>query len=288
VTHAPKLLARKVVAITGGARGIGRATATALQRTGALVAIGDLDQALTERVASEIGPGCVGLRLDVSDRTSFEDFLNETETRLGGSIDVLVNNAGVFLVSLYADETPAASDRMVDVNIRGTMTGTQLAVQRMVPRRAGHIVNVASVAGKAAFPGAATYTATKFAIVGLSEAVRMELRGTGVELSCVLPGLVDTDMAVGLALPPGIKPNRPDDVAAAIVGALERPRFEVYVPRAFGIVVGSNGLMPRAARERLGHLLKADTPLSADAGLRASYEARIHDDAVAAPRVSER
>jgi len=161
----------KVVAITGGARGIGLATATAFARRGALVAIGDLDAAGARLAAEGIGRNAIGLALDVTDRASFESFLNDVEHRLG-SLDVMVNNAGIQHVGLFGQESDAATDIQVAVNLGGVLTGTKLALARMGPRGRGHIVNLASVAGKMASPGGATYSATKHAVVGLSEPLR--------------------------------------------------------------------------------------------------------------------
>ena len=190
-------LSGKVVAITGGARGIGKATATALVRKGCRVAIGDLDLALAEQTAAELGGGTVALPLDVTDRASFVGFLDETERQLG-PIDVMINNAGIMPVTPFVEESEDSIIRQVDINLHGVITGTQLAIGRMGPRGTGHIVNIASQAGKAGMPGIATYSATKHGVVGLSEAVRAELRDTGLEVSCVMPTLVNTELTSGV------------------------------------------------------------------------------------------
>jgi len=137
----------KVIAITGGARGIGLATANAFARRGAVVTIGDLDAADARVAAEGIGSQAIGLALDVTDRASFESFLNAVEHRLG-PLDVMVNNAGIQHVGLFADESDASTDIQIAVNLGGVLTGTRLAHARMRPRGRGHIVNVASVAGR--------------------------------------------------------------------------------------------------------------------------------------------
>jgi NADP-dependent 3-hydroxy acid dehydrogenase YdfG len=266
-------LAGKVVAITGGARGIGRATAAAALGAGAMVSIGDVDADVTRGAAAELGNGCLGVELDVTDRASFAGFLDRVESQIG-PLDVIVNNAGVLLMSRFADEDEKAANRMIDVNLRGVITGSRLGLQRMAPRGRGHIINLSSLAGKAAFPGAATYSATKFAIVGLSEAIRMEARPLGIEVSCVMPALVATDMALGLKTPPGIVTIKPEDVASAIIATIERPRFDVYVPRAFGVATVAMGALPRRVRESLSRLIGADQPLEVDAAARAAYVGR--------------
>ncbi|MBB4661080.1 SDR family oxidoreductase [Conexibacter arvalis] len=268
----PRNLAGKVVAITGGARGIGRATAAALARKGAKVAIGDLDRELAERTAQELGGGVVALGLDVTDRGSFAAFLEQVEARLG-PLDVLVNNAGIMHVGPFVQESEEVATRQVDINLHGVITGSKLALERFLPRRAGHLVNVASTAGKAGVPGGATYSATKHAVVGLTEAIRAEVRGSGVETSIVMPVPVNTQLAAGLQKGRGIGLVEPREVAEAIVGALERPRQDVFVPRAIGRTVRLGALMPRPVYEAVGRLMRTDRVLAgADASARAAYE----------------
>lgn len=264
----------KVVAITGGARGIGKATAKALVREGAKVAIGDLDRELAEQTAAELGSDALALELDVTRRDSFEGFLDQVEERLG-SLDVLVNNAGIMPLGQLVDEDDLTAQRMIDINVHGVLFGTKLALSRMQRRGSGHLVNIASQAGKGGFPGGATYCGTKHFVVGLSEAVRAELRGSGIEVSCVMPAVVNTELGSGLPETRAIKKLEPEDVAAAIVDALQRPRFDVWVPRESVGVYKLMQLLPRGAREGLGRLLKADKVLAdADHGVRASYEDR--------------
>jgi short-subunit dehydrogenase len=274
----PRSLVGRVVAITGGARGIGRATAAALVRKGAKVAIGDLDLALAERTASELGGGVVALALDVTDRASFERFLDEVESQLG-PLDVLVNNAGIMHLSAFADESDAATARMIDINLHGVVTGSKLALARFLPRGTGHLVNIASSAGKAGVPGGATYSATKHAVVGLTEAIRGELRGSGVETSVVMPVPVNTELAAGLTKGRGLTATvEPEVVADAIVDALERPRHDVYVPKQIGVLVRVAALLPRSVSEALGRSAKTDRILaSADTAARAAYEQRAAD-----------
>ena len=143
----PRSLSGKVVAITGGARGIGRATAAALIREGARVAIGDVDAATAQQTAEELGAGTVALELNVTDRESFEGFVSQVEERLG-PVDVLINNAGIMPVGRFVDEDDATAARQIDINLHGVIYGTKIALRRMLPRRSGHIVNIASVAGK--------------------------------------------------------------------------------------------------------------------------------------------
>lgn len=275
MAKAPRSLAGQVVAITGGARGIGRATASALIGHGAHVAIGDIDAPLAQRVAAELGAGTIGLPLDVTDRTSFAAFLQQAETQLG-ALDVLINNAGIMPIGPFVDETDAVAMRMVDINLHGVIFGCKLALERFLPRGQGHIVNVASIAGKAGVACGATYCATKHAVVGLSEALRQELHGTGVELSVVMPIGVNTELYSGVSEPRGFKMPEPEDVAQAIADALARGRFDVYLPRAMGLLIRSQALLPRRAAEAVARMLKSHEALTQpDPAARAAYEARL-------------
>jgi len=265
----------QVVAITGGGRGIGRATAAALIAKGANVAIGDIDAPLAERTAAELGSGTIGLPLDVTDKTSFTEFLDEVESRLG-PLDVLVNNAGIMPVGPFVDEADAATAKLVEINIMGVIIGSKLALQRFRPRGRGHIVQLASIAGKGGFPGGATYCATKHAVVGLTEALRAELRGTGIELHQVLPIGVNTELYSGVSQARGFKTPEPEDVAGAIVELLQTGKFEIYVPRYTAGIVRAQALMPRKLTEAVVRLTKGDRVLlSADPGARAAYDARM-------------
>jgi short-subunit dehydrogenase len=262
----------KVVAITGGARGIGKATAEALVRKGCRVAIGDLHLEVAEETASALGGKAIALGLDVTDRSSFESFLDETERQLG-PIDVLINNAGIMPVTEFAEESEESMRRQVDINVHGVLIGTQLAIHHMGPRRTGHIVNIASSAGKAGVPGIATYCATKHAVVGFSEAIRQELRGSGVEISVVMPVLVNTALTEGLSEKRGVKEVEPEDVAAETVNALETGRFDVFIPRSLHATITLGALLPRRAREAVARFMQVDKVMS-DVTDRRAYEER--------------
>jgi NAD(P)-dependent dehydrogenase (short-subunit alcohol dehydrogenase family) len=275
-------LAGRTVAITGGARGIGRATAAALLAQGAKVAIGDIESQLAEQTAAELGSGTVGLPLDVTDRDSFARFLDQVEQRLG-PLDILINNAGIMPIGPFAQETDATADRMIDINLRGLIYGSKLALERFLPRRSGHIVEIASAAGKMGFAGGATYCATKHAVVGLSEALRAEYRDAGIDISVVMPVVVHTELGSGLPETRGFKAVEPEDVAAAIVEALQTGRFEVYVPKSVSGMVRFGAVMPRRLMEFLGRALKGDQVLAQpDHAARAAYERRMEQTVAAA------
>jgi NAD(P)-dependent dehydrogenase (short-subunit alcohol dehydrogenase family) len=277
----PRSLSGKVVVVTGGGRGIGQALARALAREGSRVAIADLDAAAAESAAAELGGDAIGLPLDVTDLAAFTACLDEVERRLG-PLDVLVNNAGIMPVTPFEEESDASVRRQLEINLHAVIHGTQEAIRRMRPRGTGHIVNVASLAGKSGFPNLATYCATKHGVVGLSEAVRAELRGTGVEVSVVMPGIVRTELSTGLRETTGTKVVTPEDVAGEVVGALKVPRFDVFVPRSTGPLVAVTSALPRRLREAIGRAIGADKVATGHPSGRDAYEARAAASAPAA------
>ena len=281
----PRSLQGRVAVVTGGGRGIGRALCRALAAEGAKVAIGDVDAAAAEEAASELGG--VGLRVDVTDRPGFTAFLDEVERRLG-PIDVIVNNAGIMPVARLEDEDERSITRQLEINLHAVIHGTREAVRRMRPRGSGHIVNIASIAGRSGVSHLATYCATKHGVVGLSEAMRSELRGSGIEISVVMPGLVSTELTAGTKPYRGFKLQTPEQVADAIVAALKVPRFEVYVPASLGPTTKVVALLPRRAQDALARLFKSDEVMSnADRAARAAYEARAAASAPAAAAIVE-
>ncbi len=272
----PRILAGQTAAITGGARGIGRATASALLRQGMRVAIGDIDVEAARRTAEELGSRTVALELDVTDRDSFTAFLDDAKEQLG-PLDVLVNNAGIMQVGRFIDEDDLTARRMIDINLHGVILGTKLALERMLARDRGHIVNISSQAGKFGAPGGATYSATKHAVVGLSEAVRGELRlmDAHIDISYVMPAVVKTELGSGLGEVRGVSDLEPSEVADAIVEALRLRIIDVWVPKSVKRTNLLITLLPRALAEGIGRAIKADRVLAgADPSVRSGYELR--------------
>ncbi|MCB0950109.1 MAG: SDR family oxidoreductase [Mycobacterium sp.] len=269
-------LAGAAVAITGGARGIGYATARAFIDEGARVFIGDLDADLAKTAADELG--CHGVGLDVRSRESFAGFLAGVE----GPLKVLVNNAGIMPAGRFVDESDAVTDSIVDVNLNGVLRGTKLVLPGMLERQSGHIVNVASYLGVVPAAGLATYCATKHAVVGFSESLRDELAGTGVSVTAVLPSAVRTDLVSGVKLGGVLPTVDPGEIAEAVVASCQSRPAIVAVPGWMRSYEAAAAVIPdrllgavrgRLTRHRVLHALDTDA--------RAAYDARIRRDAEA-------
>ncbi len=272
----PRILAGQTAAITGAARGIGRATAEAFLRQGMKVAIGDVDLDAARQTAAELGPSTVALPLDVTERASFAAFVDGAEEQLG-PLDVLVNNAGIMPLGRFFEEDDATAQRIMDINVHGVILGMKLALPRMVARGRGHVVNIASQAGKYGLPGGATYCASKAAVINLSRAVRKELRRTGVDISVISPVAVNTELGLGLSEPRQrqFRKIEPHQVADAIVETLRVPRFDVHVPKQLLVSERVAALMPISLQDGLSRVTNADSVLSqVDSAARAGYELR--------------
>lgn len=268
----------KTIAITGAARGIGLAIANALLTRGARVIIGDRDvEALTAAVAalSNLGP-LSGYPLDVTDPESFAAFLDKARADGAGHIDVLINNAGVMPVGPFLDQSQQTIRSAIEVNVYGVLNGCQLVLPEMVKRRAGHIVNIASMAGIVAVPGQVVYAGTKFAVVGLSTALADEFAGQGLNVTAVLPTFTNTELISGTTPSAAQKPIQPEDVAAAVVKVLNKPKkTQVSVPSFGRFVALSALLLPTRGRRWLNKKTGNDTVfLNFDTAARKAYEDR--------------
>jgi len=225
----------KVVAITGASSGIGEATAVAAARAGAAVSLaarrGDRIAELAERIEAD-GGRALSVETDVTDAAQAEAFIARTTEELG-RLDVLINNAGLMLINPFEHADPDEWRRMVEVNVFGVLHCTRAALPGMRERGYGHIVNVSSVAGRRASALFAVYNLTKFGVTGFSEALRQELAGSGIRVTVVEPGAVDTELAShnSEVVKEGAKAMNEklgkllesEDIAAAILHAIAAP-----------------------------------------------------------------
>jgi NAD(P)-dependent dehydrogenase (short-subunit alcohol dehydrogenase family) len=271
------------VAVTGGARGIGRATVASLAAAGARVAIGDIDHEAARQAAVELDAEIAALELDVADPDSVEAFVAAAE-RAHGPLDAFVANAGLLPLGPFLDTDPALHRRAVEVNLLGTINCLHAALPGMVERGAGRVVLVASLMGRITAAGAAVYGATKHAVVALAEALREELRGGGIDVVTVLPAIVRTEAAAGVGEGRGIPAVEPEEVAATIVRACERGGGEIPVPRWAGPLARAGGTLPPELMRPIRWALRGDRALRAlDEGDRASYERRLRESSRSGP-----
>jgi 3-oxoacyl-[acyl-carrier protein] reductase len=226
-------IAGTVAVITGASRGIGRATARALHSRGATVGLVARSRAELDELAHELGPGAGFAMADVAERDQVEAAIAHLAETLG-PVDILVNNAGIGAYGSMLEEAPDTFEHLMRVNYLGTVYATLAVLDSMVRRHKGHIVNVASVAGKLGAPFEAAYSASKFAVVGMSESLAAEVHPFGIAVSLVNPGPVDTDFTKARGVPfqrSVPRPLRAERVAASVVIAIEDDRFEQTIPR---------------------------------------------------------
>jgi NAD(P)-dependent dehydrogenase (short-subunit alcohol dehydrogenase family) len=246
---------RKVV-VTGASSGIGYDVALAFSERGAKVALlarrKELLGELAQKIAKGGGVG-VPIACDVTDRKQVRGAIEEAKRALGG-IDILVNSAGILLPAKFEEMDPRDLEKMLDVNLLGTVHTMQAVLPLMRKAGRGNIVNIASLAGRRGMSPLGGYCATKFAVTGLSEAVRTELFGSGVTVSLVMPGLVDTPMATGAmrstgfgsaSAPPGMT-IPPRWVTWAVFAAIALRLPEVDVPPGAGTAEKVAALFPGA------------------------------------------
>lgn len=260
-----------VACVTGGGRGIGEATVRALVDHGARVVIGDIDAKAAEAVAASLS-GVRAVKLDVADPESFAEFLNVA--RELGPVDLLVNNAGIMRTGEFTSIDLALLHREMAINTGGVINGMRLVLPEMLQRGYGHIVNVSSMAGKMTCAGAAVYTASKFAVAGLSRSVRAEIMGSGVSITTIMPSAVDTDLTAGMNIR-GIPKAKPSDIAAEVVASCGHGQPEVTMPKWLFPI----GTIEQALPERVGNWIKkmagAQERIAPDNEQTREYQARV-------------
>ena len=266
----------KVIAISGGARGIGEATAKALTAAGAKVAVGDLDAELAAQ--SALSYGGMGLPLDVTNEESFTGFLDKVEAEYG-RIDGLVNNAGIMVIGRHLEAPLEAQLKQLDINLRGVVIGCHAIAPRMVAAGGGQIVNIASLAGRFAAPGCAVYSGTKAGVLAFTEALDAELSEKNVRVAAVLPSFTNTGLISGTTAPRLSPAIEPEQVAAAVVALMTKHRPTGVVPRAMAFSSVSWPMYPNRLKRWMGLKTGMDTMfLDYDHDARKAYEDRTTGD----------
>jgi all-trans-retinol dehydrogenase (NAD+) len=255
-----RTLTGKRVLITGAASGIGYAMARRFAEEGAHIVLTDIDEPLLSRAATslrESGREVAEYRLDVTDQHEVAA-VRERINAEGGPIDVLVNNAGTVFGGDFLDVPLASHLTTLDVNLRGPILVTHAFLPDLLTRPDAHVVGVASLAGLAGAPGAATYAATKWGVIGLDESLELELQRQGraqVHVTTVCPGLVSTELFAGaqnLRLFPRLAPEA---VADLVVRAVLADRPYVRTPFMVTLVPALRAALPHRAFTALVGLL---------------------------------
>lgn len=275
-------LSDAIAVVTGAGSGIGRATSAALARHGCHVALVDRDPSGLEESARSVraaGRRASLHRADVAERTQMERLVDEV-SRSHGRVHVLVNNAGVTVRGSFADHSLDDFERVVAVNLFGVAYGCKLFLPLLLRERESHIVNLSSLLGLVGLPTQTAYSAAKFGVRGFSEALRAELRGSGVGLTCVFPGAVRTNFVasskdydrassqrldrsyrfLGAALPP-------ERVATRIVRAIQRDRERLVLRFDAHLAGWSAGLLPRLTQRVIGWSYRRLRPVRERAAL---------------------
>jgi NADP-dependent 3-hydroxy acid dehydrogenase YdfG len=224
-------LEEKVVLVTGASSGIGRATALALSKAGARVAVGARRADRLKSLAQDAPGEILVLELDVTDRQSVQAAVTATVDHFG-ALDALVNNAGVMLSGMIMDADTAEWTRMVETNLLGSMYTVHAALPHLL-RSKGAVVQISSTSGRTASAGGAVYAATKFGITAFSEALRQEVTAQGVRVIVIEPGFVATELAGHITDPAmqaaaknmseSMRTLQAEDIASAVLYALAQP-----------------------------------------------------------------
>jgi serine 3-dehydrogenase len=228
----------KIALVTGASSGIGQACARALADEGARIVAAarraERVEALRDALQQQHGPeACGALTVDVRDRADVEDAVRKLEEAGWGAVDLLINNAGLAAgLGTLQEGSFDHWDRMIDTNVKGLLNVSRLILPGMVERGSGHVVNIGSIAGHEVYPGGGVYCGTKFFVRAINKSMRLDLHETGIRVTSVDPGLVQTEFSVvrfdgdderASKVYENTRPLAPEDVADAVVWAVTRP-----------------------------------------------------------------
>lgn len=231
-----KILDGKVAIVTGASSGIGKAIASALARSGAKVALAARRVERLQEMQKDIEKDdgiAIALKTDVTKREEVKEMVKHTESVLG-PVDIIVNNAGIMYYTMMKNLHEDEWEKQIDINIKGLTNCIGAVLTGMIDRKCGHIVNLSSDAGRRGFPGLAVYSGTKFYVEGLSQALRHEVKGSGIRVTCIQPGDVKTEL-LGFTTDKeardaydgssSCKILEPEDIANAVVYAVSQPEY---------------------------------------------------------------
>ena len=252
----------QVVLITGASRGIGRCLAAEFVQRGATVVGCGRSRERLQETLDEIraaSPMSTVIACDVGDRTQVRAMIDQTLADFG-RIDILINNAGIGMRRPFVETSLDTIEEIIRTNYLGMVHCTYEVLPSMISRGSGHIVNISSGSGQIGTPNMAAYCASKFAMNGFSESLYHELRPLGIHVSVVSPGPVTTDFSRSFADVPPKSPLSlavpPQAVSRAVLGAIERRRFELVVPRWLALVCWIRGVAPGLFRVVLRRMLR--------------------------------
>jgi 3-oxoacyl-[acyl-carrier protein] reductase len=218
--------------ITGAGRGIGRATAIALAKEGVNLGLIGLNMSNLEKVAAELAQYDVKVSAATADVTNLETVTHAVEHIKSdlGPLDILINNAGTAKFGGFLDLTPEEWEKIIQVNLMGVYNVTRAVLPGMIERKSGDIINISSTAGQKGAPVTSAYSASKFAVLGLTESLMLEVRKHNIRVTALTPSTVVTDLAIDTNLVIGNEDNvmHPEDLAELIVAGLKlNPRVFV-------------------------------------------------------------
>jgi short-subunit dehydrogenase len=248
-----RIIANKVIVVTGASSGIGRALALALGRERASLVLVARREALLKSLAEDVrrqGGNALVITLDLRERAGVEKMISSTREQLG-RIDVLINNAGFGYLGTVEETPPSVVREIFDLNFEAPLRASQLVIPIMKAQGGGHIINVSSVVGRRGLPLNGIYCATKFALQGISESLRLEVKDSGIDVSIVSPAATESEFGenvrhgrVKAKFKPTGMVQSAEDVARSIVECIRHPKLEVYPNRTSRLLTWASVISP--------------------------------------------